>query len=414
MKKLYIGIDAHKESNVVALAFAGRKDPELYGKAPADIPGFVKVLRKIVDKYGLSKEDVAICYEAGPTGFVLARRMRDLGFECEVVAPSLIPTRASDRIKTDRRDARKLSGLFRAGELTFVHVPDVIDEVIRDVCRARTDAVETQTRSRQQLGALLLRNGHRYTGQSTWGPPHMRYLRELAMPDATQKIVLEEYLQRIDDSVAQVQRFEQKMAEILVTWDRRPYVEALQGFRGFQLVASMVIISELGDLGRFKHPRQLMAYLGMVPSEASSGGKRHQGSITKSGNSHARWMLIEAAQHYRLPPKVSTEISKRQEGLSREVKAISWRAQERLNRRYNRLILRGLHRNKVIVAVARELLGFIWEMARVVQIETQARKVAPKAELPTAAARPPTSCGAAHSRSQAAAMDNSLLAIPVG
>jgi transposase len=376
MKKLYIGIDAHKESNLVALAFAGRMDPELYGKVPADIPGFIKVLRNIMDKYKVGKEDVAICYEAGPTGFVLARRLRALDFECEVIAPSLIPIRASDRVKTDRRDARKLAGLFRAGELTFVHVPDSTDEVIRDVCRARTDAVETQTRTRQQLSSLLLRNGNHYKGVSTWGEPHMRYLRELSMPDPIQKIVLEEYLQRIDASVAQVHRFEQKMEELLEAWDRRPLVKALQGFRGFQLVASMVIISELGDLSRFKHPRQLMAYLGLVPSESSSGGKRHQGAITKSGNSHARWMLIEAAQQYRLPPKVSKEISKRQEGLSREVKAVSWRAQERLNRRYNRLILRGLHRNKVIVAVARELLGFIWEMARVVQAENQARKVA--------------------------------------
>jgi transposase len=204
----------------------------------------------------------------------------------------------------------------------------------------------------------------------------MRYLRELVMPDPLQKIVLEEYLQRIDTSVEQVQRFERTMADILVNWERRPLVEALQGFRGFQLVASMVVISELGDLSRFRHPRQLMAYLGLVPSEASSGGKRHQGAITKSGNSHARWMLIEAAQHYRLPPKVSKEISARQVGLSREVKAISWRAQERLHRRYNRLILRGLHRNKVIVAVARELLGFIWEMARVVQAENRPRQAA--------------------------------------
>lgn len=376
MKKLYIGIDAHKESNCVALAFAGRKEPELYGKVTTDIPGFIKVLRKIMDKYKVSKEEVAICYEAGPTGFVLARRLRDLGFDCEVVAPSLIPTRASDRVKTDNRDARKLAGLFRAGELIFVHVPDSIDEVIRDVCRARTDAVETQTRTRQQLSSLLLRNGNHYKGVSTWGEPHMRYLRELSMPDPIQKIVVEEYLQRIDTSVAQVQRFEHKMEELLEAWDRRPMVKALQGCRGFQLVASMVIVSELGDLSRFKHPRQLMSYLGLVPSESSSGGKRHQGAITKSGNSHARWMLIEAAQQYRLPPKVSKEISKRQEGLSREVKAVSWRAQERLNRRYNRLILRGLHRNKVIVAVARELLGFIWEMSRVVQSEIQARKVA--------------------------------------
>ena len=372
MKKVYIGIDAHKESNVVALAFAGRSTPEVYGKLPADIPAFIKNIRRIMSKYKLEKQDISFCYEAGPTGFVLARRLRDLRFECEVIAPSLIPTKASDRIKTDRRDARKLAGLFRAGELTYVHIPDARDEVIRDVCRARTDAVEVQKRAKQQLGAMLLRNGHRYKGLSTWNEAHMRYLRELVVPDATQKIVLEEYLQRIDTSVAQVQRFEYHMNELLNDWSRRNFVEALQGFRGFQLVASMVITSELGDLTRFEHPRQLMAYLGLVPSEHTSSDSRRQGSITKSGNTHARWMLIEAAQHYRLKPKISRILSLRQEGLSREVRAVSWRAQNRLHRRYARLALRGLHRNKVIVAVARELLAFIWELSRVVEHEQKA------------------------------------------
>ena len=374
MKEVYIGTDAHKDSNLIGLAFAGGGKPELYGKAPGDIPGFIRVLRRILKKYDLRKQDVALCYEAGPTGFVLARRLRSLGFECEVVAPSLIPTRSADRVKTDRRDARKLAGLFRAGELTPVHIPDAADEVIRDVCRARTDAVDTQSRTRQQLGAMLLRNGSHYTGKSRWSEAHMRYLRELVMPDPAQKIVLEEYLQRIDASVAQVQRFEQHMETLLKDWSRRPFVEALQGFRAFQLVASMVITSELGDITRFSHPRQLMAYLGLVPSEQSSGGKRYQGSITKTGNGHARWMLIEVAQLYRLPPKVSSTLSKRQEGLSRDVRALSWKAQNRLHRRYARLTLRGLHRNKVVVAVARELAAFIWDLARIVDQEQAMKK----------------------------------------
>ena len=367
MKKAYLGIDSHKDNNLVAVALAGRGDPELYGKAPADLDAFVRVLRRILAKYGLEKEDVAICYEAGPTGFVLCRRLRELGFECEVVAPSLIPVRASDRVKTDRRDARKLAGLFRAGELVFVHVPDVADEVIRDVCRARADAVDVQAQARQQLGALLLRNGHRYAGLSTWGEAHVRYLRELVLPDPAQKVVLEEYLQRVDAAAAQVARFEAEMGARLAAWRRRKFVEALQGFRGFQMVSAMVIASELGDLARFAHPRQLMAYLGLVPDEDSSGGRRRQGGITKCGNGHARWMLVEAAHHYRYPPKVSKELSLRQEGLDREVRAVSWRAQNRLHRRYGRLALRGLHRNKVVVAVARELAAFIWELARIVE-----------------------------------------------
>lgn len=374
MTALYIGLDTHKDSNVIGLAFAGGAKPELYGKAPGDIPGFIKVLRRILAKHGLGKQEVALCYEAGPTGFVLARRLRSLGFRCEVVAPSLIPTRSGDRVKTDRRDARKLADLFRAGQLTPVHIPDAADEVIRDVCRARTDAVDTQSRARQQLGAMLLRNGHRYTGASRWSEAHMRYLRELVMPDPAQKIVLEEYLQRIDASVAQVQRFEQYMEALLKDWSRRPFVEALQGFRGFQLVASMVIASELGDITRFSHPRKLMAYLGLVPSEQSSGGKRYQGAITKTGNGHARWMLIEVAQHYRTPPKVSSIPSKRQEGLSRDVRSLSWKAQNRLHRRCARLTLRGLHRNKVIVAVARELAAFIWDLARIIEQEAAMEK----------------------------------------
>jgi transposase len=291
-----------------------------------------------------------------------------------VVAPSLIPVKASDRVKTDRRDARKLAGLFRAGELTFVNVPDVADEVIRDVCRGRTDAADVRGRTRQQLGAMLLRNSHHYGGESPWTEPHMRYLRELVLPNPAQKFVLEEYLQRVDASVAQVERIEKQMERRLPDWQRRKFVEALQGFRGFQLVAAMTLGSELGDLLRFDHPRRLMAYIGLVPGENSSGERRRQGGITKCGNSHVRWMLVEVAHHYRYPPKVSKELSKRQEGLSRDVRAVSWRAQERLHHRFSRLLLRGVHPNKVVIAIARELLAFIWELARILEGECHRRR----------------------------------------
>jgi len=379
MKKAYLGIDAHKETNVIATAFSGRGDPELYGKAPADLDAFVRVLRRVLAKYGLEKEDVAICYEAGPTGFVLCRRLRSLGFECEVVAPSKIPKAAGDRVKTDRRDARKLARMFRAGDLVFVNVPDVADEVIRDVCRGRTDAADVRARARQQLGALLLRNGYRYGGKSPWTEPHMRYLRELVLPEPAQKFVLEEYLQRVDASVAQVERIENQMERLLPGWQRRKFVEALQGFRGFGLVASMTLGSELGDLLRFDHPRRLMAYVGLVPGENSSGERRRQGAITKCGNSHVRWMLVEVAHHYRYPPKVSKELSKRQEGLSRDVRAVAWRAQERLHRRFCRLLLRGVHPNKVVIAIARELTAFIWELAQVLEKERTAATPRPLA-----------------------------------
>lgn len=377
MKKAYLGIDAHKDNNLIAIALAGREAPELYGKAPADLDGFERVLRRVLAKYGLEKADVAICYEAGPTGFVLCRRLRALGFECEVIAPSKIPKADGDRVKTDRRDARKLARMFRAGDLVFVNVPDVADEVIRDVCRGRTDAAEVRGRARQQLGALLLRNGYRYGHKTNWTEAHMRYLRELVLPDPAQKFVLEEYLQRVDASVAQVERIEAQMARLLPTWQRRKFVEALQGFRGFQLVAAMTLGSELGDLLRFDHPRRLMAYLGLVPGENSTGERRRQGSITKCGNSHVRWMLVEAAHHYRCPPKVSKELSRRQEGLSREVRAVSWRAQERLYRRFWRLQRRGVHRNKVVIAIARELTAFVWELAQVLEQERAATEPRP-------------------------------------
>ena len=376
MTKVYAGLDAHKDSIVIGLAFAGGGEPELYGKATADLDGFLRVLRRILAKHGLNKEDVRLCYEAGPTGFVLARRLNQLGFDTKVVAPSLTPTRSGDRIKTDRRDARKLAGLFRAGELTAVHIPEAADEVIRDVCRARTDAVDQKMRCRQQLGAFLLRNGYHYTGLSHWTEPHLRYLRELVLQDPIQKLVLEEYLQRIDSAVSQVVRIEEQMGLLVEGWGRKGFVQALQGFRGFQLVASMIVARELGDLGRFRHPRQLMAYLGLVPGEHSSGGRRRQGSITKCGNSHVRWILIEAAYHYRQAPKVSKELSHRQEGLSREVRAVSWRAQNRLHRRYVKLSLRGLHRNKITVAIARELAAFIWELARLLDREQKTLRVA--------------------------------------
>ena len=359
MKKAYLGLDVHKASIVIAVALNDGSQPVLYGKSPGDLNGFLAVLRRVLKKHELLKEDVQICYEAGPTGFVLARRLGQMGFDVLVVAPSLVPIRAGDRIKTDRRDACKLASLLRACELIAVHVPAADDEVVRDLCRARTDAVDQQTRCRQQLGAFLLRNGHHYTGLSTWTEPHMRYLRELVLQDPVQKLVLEEYLQRIDAAVQQVTRIEAHLPLRLQGWTRAPMVEALEGLRGFQLVAAMTVVSELGDLHRFAHPRQLMAYLGLVPAESTSGTSRRQGAITKCGNSHVRWMLIEAAHHYRLPPKVSKGLSRRQEELPRAVKELSWRAQNRLHRRFLHLKLRGLHHNKITVAVARELAAYI-------------------------------------------------------
>lgn len=367
MKKLSIGIDAHKATNVIGLAFDDMTEPQLYGKVSADLNRTVDAIRKILKKYELKKEEVVICYEAGPTGFVLARRLIKLGLECIVVAPSLIPTKSGERKKTDRRDARKLAGYLRAGELVAVHIPDVEDEVIRDVCRGRTDAAQELARTKKQLLSFLLRNGYHYTGKANWTEAHMRYLRELVLAHPSQKLILEEYIQRIDALEKQIQRIEDQMEELLKTWQRRPMVEALMGMRGFKLVAAMVTVSEIGCFSRFKHPRQLMAYLGLVPSEESSGGKRRMGPITKCGNGHARWMLVESAGCYRLPPKISKALSTRQEGLQREVLAVSWHAQNRLNKRWFKLSLKRHHFNKIRTAIARELASYIWDIAMIIE-----------------------------------------------
>jgi len=297
-------------------------------------------------------------------GFGIARRLKQLGVECAVVAPSLTPTRAGDRLKTDKRDARKLARLLRAGELTEIYIPEPTDEAIRDLCRARSDAVDDRCRSRHRLKAFLLRHGYRYQGRTSWSAAHERYLRELMLPHPAMKVILEEYLISVQLASERIARCEAAMSDLLGKWRLEPAVRALMAMKGFQSVAAMIVVSELGALDRFTHPRQVMAYLGLVPSEKSSSDRRHQGAITKCGNAHARWLLVECAQHYAAPPKVSKELSRRQQNQSRAVRTLSWKAQNRLHQRYCRLMARRLLRNKVMVAVARELCGFIWELLR--------------------------------------------------
>ena len=362
-----MGLDVHAENIAVALAEAGR-DAEVrnYGEIPNTFHSVEKLLRKL----GHPDKELRVCYEAGPCGFVLARFLKKKGIACDVIAPSLTPKGSGDKIKTDRRDARMLARLHRAGELTAVHVPDERDEAIRDLCRARTDAVQDQRSARHQLKAFLLRNGYRYGEKSSWTAAHMRYLRELILPHPAMKIVLEEYLQCIDATAERIDRLEVHMQALLDEWHLKPVVLALMGFKGYQIVAAMITVSEIGDIHRFPHPRQLMAYLGLVPSESSSGGSRAQGTITKCGNGHLRWIFNECAQHYRLPPKVSQELTTRQEAIPkthrRQVIEISWRCQNRLHERGRKLAARGKTRQKAQIAMARELAAFVWEVMRAV------------------------------------------------
>ncbi len=361
---LYIGLDVHKDSISIAVAESGRDGKVYsYGKISNSLHAVDKLIVRLRKQYGKDVR-LSFCYEAGPCGFVLVRRLLQLGHDCIVVAPSKIARKPGDKVKTDKRDAEKLAKAHQAGSLDAIYIPEATDEAIRDLCRARTDAVDDQRRARQRLKAFLLQHGYHYQGKAHWGQAHMRYLRELVLPHPAMKAILEECLMAVNDAGARVARCEQTMSDLLPSWRLKPAVDALMAFKGFQIVAAMITVSELGVLPRFDHPRQLMGYLGLVPSETTSSTNRRQGSITKCGNPHARWLLIECAQHYATPPKVSKQLSRRQEGQPDSVLKISWKAQNRLHSRFTKLAARRLHRNKILVAIARELIGFIWEALR--------------------------------------------------
>jgi transposase len=361
--ELFVGLDVHAESIVIALAEPGR-DGEV--RLHSTISGDLHSLERTMRKLAATGRNLRVVYEAGPCGFVVARRLAKMNMECKVVAPSLTPRGSGDKIKTDRRDAKMLARLHRAGELTAVNVPDERDEAVRDLCRARTDAVQDQRSSRYQLKALLLRHGYRYAQKTSWTVAHMRYLRELVLPLPCTRVVLEEYILAVEAATERIERIEKHMQDQLAAWHMAPVVKALMGFKGFQTVAAMIVVSEIGNIHRFNHPRQLMAYLGLVPSECSSGESRNQGSITKTGNGHLRWIMVECAQHYRLEPKVSKELTTRQELIDKKdrhtVAEISWRCQNRLYQKGRKLSGRGKLRQKVQTALARELTAFVWEL----------------------------------------------------
>jgi transposase len=363
---IYVGLDVDKDSIAVALAEAGKRgEVREHGKV-VNTPAALKTLATKLARNGCS---LRFCYEAGPCGYGIQRQLSEAGHECVVVAPSLIPRKAGERIKTDRRDAINLAKLHRAGELSPVWVPDPAHEAIRDLVRARLAAVRTVRQARQQLSGFLLRHGHRYN-RPAWTLMHRRWLAGLSFEHAAHYIVLEDCIAAVEAATARRDRLEAYIEAALPDWSLTPVVKALQALRGLALVAAATLVAELGDITRFANPRQFMAYLGLVPSEHSSGSTRCQGGITKAGNGAARRMLIEAAWSYRFPARIGRDLFLRQEKLSKPIRDIAWKAQERLCRRYRKLAHAGKLKTVITAAIARELSGFVWAIAKQTQRET--------------------------------------------
>jgi transposase len=357
----FVGLDVHKDTVAIALAPAGRDAPRFVGTCGPKLAELIKAVSKLG-----KPANTLLAYEAGPCGFALARELIAAGWRCQVIAVSKVPVRPGERIKTDRRDALTLAGYLRAGELTPVVIPDAHDEAIRDLSRAREDAARARLKVRQQICAMLLRHGRYYPGKTRWGPTHERYLCEIAFAYPAQQIAWAEYRSAMTEAHERVQRITAALREQAELWRFGPVVNALMCFKGIDFVAAVTLVAEMGDLHRFEHPKQLMAYLGVVPSEHSSGQSRSRGCITKTGNSHVRRILIEAAWCYRYSARMSRPVTDRNRGQPKAVRDIAWRAQLRLCSRYQRLAARGMHSNKVCVAVARELAAFVWEAARCV------------------------------------------------
>ena len=360
-----MGLDVHKDSITVAYA------PEDRGAEVVSL-GPIGTRQCDIDKLTrtLASKGVPLVfvYEAGPCGYWLHRYLIRKGFSCHVVAPSLIPRKPGDRVKTDRRDAITLARLMRSGDLTSIYVPGIEDEALRDLSRGREDALRDLKASKHRLKAFLLRHDIRYAGRATWNAAHLRWLAEVVCPTPAQQIVFQEYVRAITEQSERLQRLERELHEAVKGWRLYPMVEAIQALRGVELTSAIIVMAELGDLTRFDTPRQLMSYLGLTPSEYSSGARRRQGGITKAGNPHARRALVEGAWAYRYPAKVSRHLQLRLEKLPAAVQAIGWKAQVRLCKRYRQLSARGKHVNQIVVAIAREMAAFAWAIARTVPL----------------------------------------------
>jgi transposase len=353
----YLGLDVHADTIAVAVAEPGRRGEV---RALGTIPNTADALGKVVRKLGA--DGLEACYEAGPTGYVTYWQLTRLGVKCIVVAPTLVPVKAGDRVKTDRRDALKLARLFRSGELTPVWVPDAEHEALRDLVRARESAKKDQLRAKHRLSKFLLRRGLRHETTRMWGVQFWKWVKTLRFDNAAAEATFLDYVTEVEHEVERIKRLETAIdaAAAAAPPQMRAVIAALQALRGIAKLTAVTVVAELGVISRFASARQLMGYSGLVPSEHSSGQTTSRGGITKTGNAHLRRVLVESAWTYRLRPNVGRELKQRQSSLPEDVKAIAWKAQHRLCARYRRLAARGKPAQQVATAIARELLGFIW------------------------------------------------------
>jgi len=368
----FVGLDVHAETIAVAVAESGGEVRSL-----GIIPNKLESVRKLVGKLGPAQQ-LKCCYEAGPTGYVLYWQLTQLGVACEVIAPTLVPTKAGDRVKTDRRDAEKLARCYRAGELTAVWVPDAEHEALRDLVRAREAAKKDQLRARHRLGKFLLRHGQRPSDAGkAWTKKYLEWIKtHVRFEPAALEATLAHYLEEVDHAAAQIVKLEQAIDQAVAQANPeiRAVIEALQSLRGVAQMTAATIVCELGSLSRFESPRQLMGYSGLVSREHSSGNRIQRGAITKTGNAHLRRVLVEAAWAYQHRPNVTGYLLRRQKSLAlaEETKQMAWKAQHRLHKRYKALAARGKNKNQIVTALGRELLGFVWAIA--VHTEAQHRQ----------------------------------------
>jgi len=362
---VFVGIDVSKSKNAIAVAEDGRGgDVRFWGEVDASPTSMRRLVQRIASKH----DEAHFCYEAGPTGYGLHRLITSMGHPCTVAAPSLIPRKPGDRVKTNRRDAIGLAKLLRAGELTAIWVPDAGHEAMRDLVRARAAAVELLGVCRQQVSAFMLKHGRVYPRKRGWTMRYLRWLQEQSFDHPAHQIALQEMVEAVRVAKERVERLETTIEEFVETWSLAPLVRALQALRGVDLIVAVTFATEIGDLHRFESPRQLMAYLGLVPSERSTGDTVRRGGLTKAGNTRVRSLLVESAWTYRHPPRVGTRKLYRLEKTTPKVRELAWKAQVRLTARYRALSARGKKSTVVCAAVARELVGFMWAIGQEAQV----------------------------------------------